>query len=198
MATERTIRCTRCSTDYVVPTGAWLPACPKCGRAPVSLRHRIRSNRVSAVLACCALIVLFVAFPQPFVTMEKLGTRTTYSLVGGVGELYARGYAVIATVLLVFSVLFPIAKLIALLVATSRFAPVSLRTRRLLHKTADLTGKYSMLDVLVVAVIIVLVRFQSLAHVEAHGGVVWFTAAVLLSMAAGLCVALPEKDAEPT
>ena len=159
----------------------------------MSLRRRLADNRVAAALATIALVVLLIAFPQPFVTMEKLGERTTYSLVGGVGELYARGYSVIATVLLIFSVLFPIAKLFALLLATSGLVRLSHRARHVLHKAADLTGKYSMLDVLVVAVIIVLVRFQSLAHVEAHGGVVWFTAAVLLSMAAGLCVALPRE-----
>src|SRR5690606_26508793 len=109
-------------------------------------------------------------------------------------ELSDRGYVVLAGILFLFSVSFPIAKLAALLVATSRLARLSMRARRVIHRIADLTGKYSMLDVLVVAVVIVLVKFRNLAHVEAHSGTVWFCAAVLLSMASGLCVRIPKEE----
>lgn len=129
-----------------------------------------------------------MGFAQPFMTMEKLGQRNTFSLVGGVMELFDRGNVVLAAVLLIFSVIFPIAKVVALLLATSSLVPLSGRARHLLHKAADLTGKYSMLDVLVIAVIIVLVKFQGLAKVEAHAGTIWFCSAVLLSLLSGLFV----------
>ena len=155
----------------------------------------MQSNSLAAASAIVAAAMLAVAFWQPFLTMEKLGERRSFSLPGGVAEMYDRGYFVIGTVLLVFCVIFPVVKLLALLLATSRLVPLSLRARRVMHKAADLTGKYSLLDVLVVAVFIVLVRFQNLAHVEANAGTVWFCGAVLMSMFAGLCVRLPEKEA---
>lgn len=139
--------------------------------------------------------MLAIGFTQPFLTMENLGERTTFSLITGVRELFDRGYVILGSVLLIFSVLFPIAKIIALLLATSRLVPLSMKSRHRLHRAADLTGKYSMLDVLVVAVIIVLVRFKGMADVEAHAGTAWFCAAVLLSMFAGLCVRIPEPSA---
>jgi paraquat-inducible protein A len=189
---ERTTICPRCSTAYAIATSTWLPACPNCGRAPISLRTRVRDNRLAAVIAGLAGFTLAVGFTQPFLTMEKLGERTTFSLITGVRELFERGYVILGCVLLIFSVLFPIAKILALLLATSRLVPLSMRSRHRLHRAAELTGKYSMLDVLVVAVIIVLVRFNGMADVEAHAGTAWFCAAVLLSMLAGLCVQIPQ------
>lgn len=190
---ELTKNCRRCGEAFAFDERAWLPACPSCGAAAVPLRERIASNRAAAVLAVLAMICLGVGLSTPFMTMEKLGERNTFSLVGGVMELFHRGNIIIGSVLLIFSVIFPIVKLFALLAATSRHAPLSTQWRKILHKAADLTGKYSMLDVMVVAVIIVLVKFKSLAHVEAHSGVVWFCAAVLMSLLAGLCVKIPEE-----
>lgn len=188
---EMRITCRRCGEPFAFETRSWLPACPRCGRAAVPLRDRFASNRVAAVLAVLALVCLGVGLATPFMTMDKLGQRTTFSLVGGVRELFERGNVIIGSVLLVFSVIFPIVKLLALLAATSSHAPITTRWRKILHKAADLTGKYSMLDVMVIAVIIVLVKFKDLAHVEAHSGIVWFCSAILLSLAAGLCVKIP-------
>lgn len=192
--TETTTTCRRCGEPFAFETRAWLPACPTCGAAAVPLRQRVPSNRLAAVLAVLALLCLGVGLSTPFMTMDKLGTRNTFSLVGGVIELFERGNVVIGAVLLVFSVIFPIVKLLALLAATSSHAPLTTQWRKVLHKAADLTGKYSMLDVMVIAVIIVLVKFKDLAHVEAHGGVVWFCAAVVLSLLAGLCAKIPGEE----
>jgi paraquat-inducible protein A len=191
---EQTVQCRRCGGAFAFDDRTWLPACPSCGTAAVPLRDRFASNRVAAVLAVLALICLGVGLSTPFMTMEKLGDRTTFSLVGGVVELFERGNVIIGSVLLIFSVIVPIVKLFALLTATSRHAPITTRWRKILHKAADLTGKYSMLDVMVIAVIIVLVKFKNLAHVEAHSGVIWFCAAVLMSLLAGLCVRIPKDE----
>lgn len=190
---ETSINCRRCGESFVYDARAWLPACPACGAAAVPLRDRVASNRLAAVIAVLALVCLGVGLSSPFMTMDKLGTRNTFSLVGGVIELFERGNVIIGSVLLVFSVLFPIMKLLALLAATSSHAPLTTRWRKILHKAADLTGKYSMLDVMVIAVIIVLVKFKNLAHVEAHSGVVWFCGAVVLSLLAGLCVKIRDE-----
>jgi paraquat-inducible protein A len=193
---EMSINCRRCGEPFTFETRAWLPACPACGAAAVPLRERFSSNRVAAVLAVLALVCLGVGLSTPFMTMEKLGDRNTFSLVGGVLELFDRGNVIIGSVLLIFSVIFPIMKLLALLAATSSHAPLTARWRKILHKAADLTGKYSMLDVMVIAVIIVLVKFKNLAHVEAHSGVIWFCGAVILSLVAGLCVRLEDVNVQ--
>ena len=75
-------------------------------------------------------IVLTVAIFLPFVSMTKLGTERVFSLVGGIMELFRGGQTFIGVVLFVFSVIFPYAKLVALLVATSSLVPLSTTARR--------------------------------------------------------------------
>jgi paraquat-inducible protein A len=129
----------------------------------------------------------------PFISMTKLGTSRRYSLIGGILELFHSGNIFIGSILLLFSVVFPIVKLVMILMATSSLAPLSEKTRRRMHKLAVVTGKYSLLDLLVVAVMIVLVKLGDMANVEAQPGTVLFGVAVLLSIAAGLCVNFDTK-----
>lgn len=181
---------------YLPSPRAILPACPHCGAAPTPLRHHLRHNGLAAVLAVLALIVLVVGMVTPFISMSKLGTERVFSLVGGILELFKTGNVFIGLVLLGFSVLFPIVKLVMLLVATSRLVAMSDAARRRMHHIAVFTGKYSLLDLLVVAVMIVLVKMGPMADVRARPGTVLFGIAVLLSIAAGLCVNFDDKRQE--
>jgi paraquat-inducible protein A len=126
----------------------------------------------------------------PFISMSELGQERIFSLLGGINELFHRNNVFLACILLIFSVIFPYAKLIALLAATSRLAHLSNRARHRLHKIAQLTGRYSLLDILVVAIIIVVVKFQDIAEARALAGTYLFAFSVFLSMAAGFCVNL--------
>jgi paraquat-inducible protein A len=179
--------CRRCGRDYLLPRGRalLLPCCPKCGAAAVPLRKRMRHNGLSAILAIAALVTLAIAMVTPFVAMTNMGAVRQFSLIGGILELYRIGNVLIATVLLVFSVIFPFAKLLALLVATSSLMPISPRSRRRLHTIATVTGKYSLLDLLVVALVIILVKFKGIAEASALPGTTLFCVAIFLSMASG-------------
>jgi len=147
------------------------------------------------VLSLTALGVLGSAFVTPFMEMSALGDRRVVTLLQGIGQLYDDGHALIATVIFAFSVLFPVLKLMMLLAATSRLVPIASDTRRRLHKFAAFTGKYSLLDVLVLAILIVLVKFEGIATVQVRIGTILFCIAILLSLAAGLWVNLKPKEA---
>src|SRR5581483_1719428 len=164
------ILCRRCGREYVLHRPMLLPACPHCGKAPVPLAQRLRHNGLAAVLCVLALVTLTTAINCPFISMTKLGEERTFSLIGGIMELFSTNQALIGLVLLVFSVIFPFAKLIALLIATSSLVPLSSRVRQRLHWLATITGKYSLLDILVVAIVIVLVKFKGLAEAHAQAG----------------------------
>lgn len=194
VSAESSIICRRCARGYILRAGAFMPACPHCGASPRGLFSRLRDNRLAAVVATLALVTLAAALTMPFMDMTTLGRRREFSLLGGIAQLFDDSHYTIGTILLVFSVIFPIAKLTALLVATSKLANVSLRTRKILHKAADLTGKYSILDVLVVAVLIVMIKFRNIAEVHPRVGVTVFCAAVVLSIIAGMCVSFPSPS----
>src|ERR687897_555222 len=99
MSEVRTITCRRCQREFALPARSLLPACPHCGKAPVPLWRAVRSNAAAAVLCVLALVVLVPAYFLPFVSIEKLATRNVFSLLGGIGELFDRGYAFLGVVL---------------------------------------------------------------------------------------------------
>jgi paraquat-inducible protein A len=175
-----------------------LAACPACGASPRALWRSIplRHNGASAIVSVIAIAVLSVAIVLPFVSMTKLGDQRIFSLVGGIIELLRGGQVTIGLILLIFSIVFPFAKLISLLVATSSLAPLSGAARRRLHYLAVLTGKYSLLDILVIAVMIILVKFKGIAEVRALPATILFCVAIFLSIAAGLLVRLDELPEE--
>ena len=186
------ITCRRCGREYLLRRTI-LPACPHCGAAPVPLRKRLRHNGLAAVLCVLALITLSIAINQPFIAMSKLGEVRVFSLLSGIMELFRTHQALIGSILLIFSVVFPFAKLLAILVATSALVPISTRMRRRLHWLASVTGKYSLLDILVVAIVIVLVKFKGLAEAHAMPGTTLFCIAIFLSILAGFAVNLDAK-----
>lgn len=194
MAEAASINCRRCGRDYQIAPRAFLPSCPHCGASPRALLGALKDNRVAATLAALALAVLAAALTMPFMEMTVMADRRDFSLIGGIRKLQNDGHGWIALILLIFSVIFPIAKLTALLIATSRLANISPKTRRILHKAADITGKYSLLDVLVVAVLIVIVKFKGVAEVEPRAGVYFFAAAVILSIFSGMCVKIENDE----
>lgn len=178
--------------------GGVLVACPNCGASPRALWQgiRLRHNGAAAILCVLAIVVLSVAIFLPFVSMSKLGQQRVFSLVGGIVELLRQKQTFIAIVLFIFSVIFPFAKLLAILVATSALAPLSDKARKRLHYLAVITGKYSLLDILVIALMIVLVKFKNIAEVQALGATILFCVAILLSIAAGFMVRLDDATEE--
>jgi len=196
---DQFLTCRRCGKSFSLPThNIFLPSCPHCGTSLRPLWEKIHNNRNAAVLALFALAVLTAGILLPFISMSQLGEERIFSLLGGIKELFDRDHIFLASILLIFSVIFPYAKLIALLVATSPLTRLSDRARHRLHKIAQFTGRYSLLDILVVAIIIVVVRFQDLAEARALPGTYLFAVAVFLSIAAGFCVNLnspnPQHD----
>lgn len=152
-------------------------------------------NRNAATLAVLAGAIFIPAMLGPFMNVTRLGQGETYSLLGGIAALAERGKLVLAGVVFVFSVIFPLTKLALILLATSRLVAANARTRRVMHAVAERTAKYSLVDVVVIALLIVVIKVEGLAEVEARWGTFCFLAAALVSMAAGLCVDVKAMEA---
>jgi paraquat-inducible protein A len=106
--------------------------------------------------------------------------ETSYSVWTGIVSLWEQRQFGLAVVLFFFSIVFPVAKLIAVALVCYWRLPAKQRAR-LLDWLAIL-GKWSMLDVFIVAVLIVLVKLGPVVRVEPRLGVYVFAAAILLSM----------------
>jgi len=132
------------------------------------------------VLVVVSLALLVCALVLPVMRVEKLVFwQDNYSVITGVKELYFDGSWALATVLFLFSVLFPIGKLMLLLGLWYR--QVDIRQReKLLHLLGHLS-RWSMLDVFVVALMIVLSKGSGLLDIEPRIGVYLFGVAVIAS-----------------
>jgi paraquat-inducible protein A len=125
-------------------------------------------------------VTLAVGLHLPVVTLRTGLARDSYSVLGGIADLARSGEVLLALIVLAFSVVFPIAKLGAL--ALVLFRPVPAERRAQLVRTLEALGRWSMLDVFVVAILIGAVHLGILSQAYAERGVYVFAAGILLSM----------------
>ena len=127
--------------------------------------------------------LLMAGWILPIMTVRNLFFfAERLSILEGIGELWRSGNYVLCVVILVFSILFPTAKILLALVL---WYGVDARAERLVRALSwiETLGRWSMLDVFVVALTIVAIQVSIVSDVTSHPGLYVFTAAVVLSMA---------------
>jgi paraquat-inducible protein A len=192
--TPATSSCPACRGSFTLPQGVSGPLlCPHCRKPVHDASAARRSNQNAATLAILSEAVLAVAVFLPFMSVVKLGQTETYSLVGGIEQLWEHGEVALALIIGGFSLVFPLLKNAMLVAATTTLLPLTHVHRRSLHAFAAKTGKYSMLDVFVVAIIVVVVKLGKSTEVTAQSGVFLFCIAIALSMAASAFVRIGES-----
>jgi paraquat-inducible protein A len=195
----RTASCPTCHQQFTIsPTQRQRFLCPHC-HAPLpsnspSWTSSWKSNANAGTLALISEIVLVVAVVLPFMSIVKFGEAETYSLVEGIGELWEHGEVALALIIGGFSLVFPLVKNAMLIAATTTLLPLTAAHRRTLHAIAAKTAKYSMLDVFVVAVLVVVVKLGKATEVAVRSGTFLFCVAIALSMAASACVRLEARS----
>ena len=159
--------------------------CRRCGSG---LRHRnANRNRWAAALALAALVFYPAAVGLPLLRIEQLGHSSTDSLLTGLVSMLSQGHWLVAGVVLLFSILLPPLKLLTLWVLTGGVAQHgSHRRRALLYHAVELLGRWGMLDVMLVAVLVAMVKLGDLVHIHPGPGLWAFTIMVLLSLLASM------------
>ncbi|MFN0006261.1 MAG: paraquat-inducible protein A [Planctomycetota bacterium] len=154
----------------------------------LSLRQAHPRHYGTPALLVLASVLLALGLCLPLMHVEKmLFWENSYSVVTGVFGLAQDGQYVLATVVFFWSVVFPIAKLA--LLYWLWFGRAGANQRASVLAWLDKLGKWSMLDVYIVAVLIVAVKLGPLAEVTVEPGLYVFGAAVLLSMIVGARIA---------
>jgi paraquat-inducible protein A len=116
-----------------------------------------------------------------------LGRGGPHTIMGGVVEFVQSGFWPLALIVFTASVAVPMLKLAGLgvmLACIRRGSARGLRQRTRLYRVIEVLGRWSMIDVFVVAVLIALVRFGILASITAQVGAACFGAVVILTMLA--------------
>ena len=136
-----------------------------------------------------ALPVLFVAAPVlfafgiilPLVTFEKLYFfEDNPSLLGIVASLYKNGDYALALLVVLFSILFPFAKMVA--IAAEALSPAA-GGKGWFARLVPFLTKWSMMDVMLVAIVIAAAKTSGLANAFAEAGL-WCYAGSALMMSA--------------
>ncbi len=104
-----------------------------------------------------------------------------FSVVSGVIELLQNGHILLFVVVTVFSIILPIMKIRVLYKLLSQKETNNPKTKHYLHLMHEY-GRWAMLDVMVVAVLIVTVKLGAIASIEVHFGLFVFGSAVALMM----------------
>ncbi len=149
----------------------------------------LRTTNLSraAALALAAAVMLVPANFLPVLSTNSGGQARTDTILSGIIGLWNDGMWAIAAIVFVASILIPLLKLAGLawlLVATRRRALASRRGLTKLYAALDLIGRWSMLDVFLVAFLAGVLQFGSLATIEPRSGIVAFAAAVVLTVLA--------------
>lgn len=118
----------------------------------------------------------------PMLTISKFVLITnSFSLAAGINELLQDGHLLLFLVVAGFSLILPLLKIQVLFRVLSAGTDASPRIRHSLH-LMHRYGRWAMLDVLVVALLVVTVKLGAIASIEVHYGLYVFAASVLLIM----------------
>lgn len=167
--------------ERAAPQGARV--CGQCGaRLPEHGRRPL-----SAVWAwLVAGIVLYIpANLQPMLVTQQFGKSYPSTIVGGAIELFSHGSYGIAAIVFFASVIIPVTKFLAIgrlaLIASGR-APMAPERALKLYEVVEFIGRWSMIDVFVVAILTALVQLGFIARLEPGSAAALFALSVSFTM----------------
>jgi paraquat-inducible protein A len=161
--------------------------CPRCG-ASMHLRKPASLSRTSAFLIA-AMVMYIPANVLPVMYTNSLFGTENDTILSGVVYLWTSGSWPLAIVVFIASIAVPMLKILALAYLTisthmhSRWHPVE-RTR--IYRMVEFVGRWSMLDIYVITMLVALVQFQALATIQAGNAAIAFGAVVVLTMFAAM------------
>jgi paraquat-inducible protein A len=160
-------------------------ACPRCG-AKLHLRKPDSLARTWALVV--ASYILYVpANVLPIMETSSLFGAQSDTILSGIVFLWHSGSWDLAAIVFVASIVVPVSKLLAityLLLSVHRRSRWQPLQRARMYRVVEFVGKWSMLDIYVVALLATVVKFKSLADISAAPGAVAFGAVVVLTMLA--------------
>ncbi|WP_426399172.1 paraquat-inducible protein A [Ralstonia sp. R-29] len=162
----------------------------RCSRCHTALHERRPASisRTAALLLAAALLYI-PANLLPVMHSTSLGRSEDDTILSGVAYFWTSGDWGLAAVVFIASVVVPMLKLaiLALLVfAAHRRSTWRPHERTRLYRLVERIGRWSMLDVFVVALTVALVHFGSFAVITAGPGALAFGAVVILTMIASM------------
>lgn len=188
-ATQSLISCHACELVSKAPKGYKHErlTCPRCG----ATLHWRKPNSIARTWALVMAAALFYvpANVLPVMTVTTLGKAQSDTIMSGVIYLLVHGMWPLAVLVFFASIVVPMLKLIILTylcISVQRRSGWRPRDRTRLYRITEAVGRWSMVDIYVVTILVALVRLGNLATIEAGPGAVFFGAVVVITMFAAM------------
>jgi paraquat-inducible protein A len=161
--------------------------CPRCG----STLHQRKPNSLKRTwaLVLAAIIFYIPANLLPVTVVISFGKTQSDTIMSGVIYFIATGMWPIALVIFVASILVPMLKLTILsflLITVQRKSTWRPKDRTRLYRLTEAVGRWSMVDIYVVTILVALVNLGNLATIKAGPGAGFFAAVVVITMFAAM------------
>ncbi len=161
--------------------------CPRCG----ARLHGRKPNSIHRTwaLVMAAFVFYIPANVLPVTTVISLGKGQSDTIMSGVIYFIKSGMWPIALVIFVASVFVPLLKLLLLtflLITVQRKSKWRQKDRTRLYRITEVIGRWSMVDIFVVTILVALVNLGALATIHAGPGAIFFCAVVIITMFAAM------------
>ncbi len=161
-------------------------ACVRCNSTIDSGSRSGQQSSARCFAAALGALILYVpAIFLPILEIEKLGHHHATSLLGGTMDLLLHGSWFVGIIVLLFSILLPLIKLLALL-ELSWIGLTHQRHRAWTYRLVELAGRWSMMDVLLLALLVTMVKLGDLVSFRLGPAVLAFVMCVVMSMVASI------------
>ncbi len=157
--------------------------CRRCD-AVLEARKPASFGRSWAFIIAAAILYVPANF-YPVMTISNLVQSRDFTIMGGIFELFQRGLWPLGLLVFFASILIPVFKLLTLaimLIETHLRSEQHLVGRTMSFRFVDFIGRWSMIDVFMISILVALVRFGKFSSVQAQVGAPCFAAVVVLTM----------------
>ena len=161
--------------------------CPRC-LSPLHIR-KVNSIQRSWALLITAAMLYIPAMLYPVTTVFALGQVQASTLMGSVIHFFESGSWPIAIIIFIASVAVPILKIVGLgflLICAQRKNSRNQVQLTKLYRMVEFVGRWSMIDVFVVAILVALVQIGIFINIIPGLGIMAFTGVVVITMFAAM------------
>jgi paraquat-inducible protein A len=147
------------------------------------------SIQQTIALLITSIILLFPANLLPIMTTTFIGEKTQSTILGGILLLWQNQSYLVATIIFFASIVIPMGKLLALSWLCYEVRLRGFRSKLLaqkLYRLTELIGKWSMIDVYVVAILVAMVQMGMMMKIEPGAAAIAFSGLVITTMLAAL------------
>ena len=164
-----------------------LEKCPRCNETLHVRKPQSLQRTMALLITSCVLYI--PANVLPITVTFQFGNDLKSTIIGGVILLWEHGSYPVALVIFIASVMVPSAKIIALfwLVWSVSIRRVQrLQERTIMYRVTEFIGRWSMIDVFVVTILVALVQLGGILSFEPGGAALAFAGVVIFTMFAAM------------